>query len=201
MPDRASEQTALLVALPAPGPAEPDYAAVVAVLRLTATDFISRINRKIREDLALTYGTDGEIYDDVPHGSAMTIETSVARDATGEALAEVLATIDGLAETPPLASELDRTITSYRTAMAGTAQTTLGLFEEVWKPLGRGSTLEAEHQRRVTVAALDLGAVRAAARRVATVGRALIVAVGDPDIVVPQLGELGLAAKVVERTL
>jgi zinc protease len=201
VPEPGAAQVALYVALPAPGPREPEYPQAVAVHRLLNLDFISRINSVIREELAFTYGTDGELFADVHEGSALTIEAPVDREVAGAALDEIFAAIASLAAEPVRDDELQRTVTAYYAAMAATAETAGGLFDAICKQLGNGSSLEEAHARRLAVTALELEAVRDRAVAMASLDRVLVVAVGDPDIIVPQLEAIGLEPELVERNL
>lgn len=201
VPEPGAAQAALYVAVPAPGPAEPEHPPAIAVHRLLNVDFISRINSVIREELAYTYGTDGELMGDVREGSALVIEAPVDREVAGAALEEIFTAIVGLATDPVREDELQRTIAAYQVAMAATAETAGGLFEAIWKQLGNGSSLEEAHARRLAVAGLDLEIVQARARAMASLDRVLVVAVGDPEVIVPQLEAIGLKPELVERRL
>ena len=201
VPDEGAAQAALYIALPAPGPDEPGFTETTAVYRLLNHDFISRINAVVREELAYTYGTDGGLLDGVRRGSALVIEAPVERDVAGAAVAEILRIVAGLATDPVRDEELERTKMAYYAAMAATGQTSQGLFEEICRRLGRGSSLEEAHARRLAVVALDLERVRAQARALARLDRVLVVAAGDPGVIVPQLERIGLRPEVVARTL
>jgi hypothetical protein len=87
---------------------------------------------------------------------------------------------------------VNRTITDMLTTIAGTAETASALVEAVRDQMGIGSTLEAAHTLRLAVVALDVETVRSEAVGLADLDRSLIVVVGDPETVLPQLGKLGL---------
>ena len=201
VPDEGAAQAALYVALPAPGPDEAGFTETTAVYRLLNHDFISRINASIREDLGYTYGTDGGLLDDVRRGSALIVEAPVEREVAGAAVAEILRLVGDLATDPVRDDELERTRMAYYAAMAATGQTSQGLIDEVCRRVGRGSSLEEGHRRRLAVVALELGQVQRAAAALGAFDRVLIVAAGDPGAIVPQLRAIGLDPEVLERTL
>ena len=201
VPDEAATQVALYVALPVPGSADAGLAAATAVYRLLNHDFNSRLNTVLREEMAVTYGTDGGLFEDIPSGSALTIEVPIDRDALGASLTEVLRIVAGLATDPVQEEELERTRIAYQTAMASTGQTGQGLFEEICRRVGRGSSLKAAHLRRLEVVGLDLAEVRAQAETLARLERVLVVVAGDPAVIMPQLQAMGLEPEIVERSL
>lgn len=201
VPDEAATQVALYVALPAPGTDEPAFPAAAAVYRLLNHDFNSRLNTVLREAMAVTYGTDGGLFEDIRQGSALTLEVPIDRDALGDSLRELFRIVGELSSDPVREEELERTRIAYRTAMAATGQTGQGLFDEVCRRVGRGSSLEEAHRRRLAVANLELDAVREEAAALAALDRVLVVAAGRPDVIVPQLEALGLKPEILERTL
>lgn len=201
VPEPGATQSAIYIATPAPGYTEAGSAESFAVVRVLGEDFISRINSVIREDLGYTYGTGGKLLDFVRSETAMVIEAPVTREHTGDALAEMLKGYASLAVEPVREDELERTITAIYSDMAGTAETTQGLFDAIWGAMVAGSTLEEQHRLRLAVTALDLDEVRKRARAMADTDNALIVVVGDEAVVRPQLDALGLDVEVVERNL
>jgi zinc protease len=183
---------------PAPGMDEPGRSAAVAVFRVLAADFLSRLNGVIREEKGYSYGTGGDLLD-VRRGGAISVSTAVELENTGEVLADIFAGFAGLGADPVRADELERTITAYRAALAGIGETAAGLFEDVMAQLGAGTTLEKSYARRVATTQLTLDAVRAEATKLSSLDNAVIVVVGDPAVR-PQLEELGLDIELVQRT-
>lgn len=199
VPEPGASQSAIHIARPAPGFDEPGHAEAIATFRLLGFDFLSRLNSVIREEKGYSYGTDGELVEAVRKGSVMVIETTVERANTGAALSDMFAGFASLAAEPVREDELQRTVTAYYALIAGAGETAAGLFEEVWGQLGRGSSLEEEHGRRVAVTQLQLEAVRGQAAAMASLDNAVVVIVGDPDVVLPQLEAIGLDAEIVAR--
>ena len=61
-------------------------------------------------------------------GSGLVVATTVERDNTGPAITEILKGFAGLTTLPVAQDEVDRTVTVYRRALAGSAETSAGLF-------------------------------------------------------------------------
>jgi predicted Zn-dependent peptidase len=192
VPKPGASQSVVLVATPAPGSEQPAHAEAIAVARLLGDDFISRINAVIREAKGYSYGTSGEVIDTVRDASYMAIAAPVERDHTGDALADMLAGYRSLRTEPVRPDEVNRTITDTLTGIAGTAETASALFDAVREQAGIGSSLEDDHARRLAVAGLTVDPVRVEAERQAPLDPSLIVVVGDPEAVLPQLTKLGL---------
>jgi predicted Zn-dependent peptidase len=196
-PEPGTSQTALHVVRPAAGMDEPQRAAAVATYRLLADDFLSRLNAVIREAKGLSYGTGGDLLD-VRRGGAISVSTAVAQENTGEALADIMAGFSSLATEPVRREELERTISAFRTGLAGIGETAAGLFEDILAQLGAGTTLEASYARRLATTRLTLAALRREAAALAPLNEAVIVVVGDPSVH-PQLEQMGFDIELVTR--
>jgi zinc protease len=196
-PEPGTSQTALHVVRPAPGMDEPGRPAAVAVYRLLADDFLSRLNAVIREAKGFSYGTSGDLLD-VRHGGALSVSTAVARENTGEVLADIFAGFSSLSADPVRPEELERTIAAFRTGLAGIGETAAGLYDDIIAQLAAGTSLEESYARRIATTRLTLAEVRQQAAALAPLERAMIVVVGDPSVR-PQLEQLGFAVEVVAR--
>ena len=75
-----TSQSALYVVRPAPGMDEPGRAASVAIFRLLAGDFLSRLNAVIREEKGFSYGTAGDLLD-VRRGGAISVSSQLRPSA------------------------------------------------------------------------------------------------------------------------
>jgi predicted Zn-dependent peptidase len=190
--DPGASQAALWVARPAPGVEEPMRHETVAVAGLLGGSFTSRLNTVIREQRGYSYGVGIALFDRMRTGSALVVQTTVQRDKTGPALQEVFEGFAGLATVPVTAEEVNRTITSYRQALAGEAETGRGLMRDLLSAIGVGSTLEASHDSRVARTLLEVQAVAGQAYALSGLDPSLVVVAGDPEIVLPQLKQIGL---------
>jgi predicted Zn-dependent peptidase len=196
-PEPGASQSALYVVRPAPGIDEPGRPASVAIFRLLAADFLSRLNAVIREEKGFSYGTSGDLLD-VRRGGAISVSTAVELENTSEALADIFAGFASLAAEPVRDDELERTITAYRAGLASIGETAAGLFDDVMAQLGAGSTLEDSYARRVAATRLTRETVQAQAAALASLEQAVIVVVGDPAVL-PQLEALGYDIELVKR--
>lgn len=196
-----ASQSALFVARPAPGVTESGRGAAVAVSNLLGGDFNSRLNSVIREEKGYSYGVDSYLLDDIASGSALAVATTVERDNTGPAVAEILKGFATLTSIPVAEEEVNRTVTAYRQALAGVAETSSGLFGALMTAVGSGTTLEENQQRREERTRLTRDAVASEALALSSLEPSLIVIAGDPQIVLPQLTAIGLTdVREIERT-
>ncbi|MER2632709.1 MAG: insulinase family protein, partial [Rhizobiaceae bacterium] len=200
LPEPGASQSALFVARPAPGVTEPGRGEAVAVANLLGGDFNSRLNSVIREEKGYSYGVDAYLFDDIAAGSALAVATTVERDNTGPAVAEILRGFDSLSAKPVGDDEVNRTVTAYRQALAGVSETASGLFAALLTAVGSGTTLEENQKRREERTRLTRDAVADEALKLAPLAPSLIVVAGDPRIVLPQLTAIGLTdVRRVER--
>jgi predicted Zn-dependent peptidase len=201
VPEPGASQASIFVAVPAPGYDDPHRAESEAVFNLLTYDFISRINSVVREEKGYSYGTGGALYGGVRKGSIMTVEAPVERDTVGPALEEIVKGFASLVSDPPHPDEIQRTVIGSYADIAEASETAQGLFDELWNQLAVGSTIEEEHDFRLQVIGLKLPDVQAQAKALAPLDHALILVVGDPDVVRPQLEGLGYSVEAVERKL
>lgn len=187
-----ASQSALLVARPAPGVGEPGRGEAVAVSNLLGGHFNSRLNAVIREEKGYSYGVSSYLFDDIDAASVLAVATTVERDSTGPALAEIFKGFESLASAPVTDGEVNRTVTAYRQAVAGVAETSSGLFEALMMAVGSGTTLEDNHRRREERTRLTRHEVAAEAGKLASLEPSLIIVAGDADLVLPQLTAMGL---------
>jgi predicted Zn-dependent peptidase len=200
VPDPGTTQAMISVARPTPGFDEPNQAEAVAVMRLLGYDFISRLNAVIREEKGYSYGVDAQAWESLRERAALIVDAPVQSELVGPALKEFFTGFESLASEPIRKDELNRTITAYQLILAGTAETGSGLFDAVLSSAGTGFSLEEVLARQRAMTELDLEAVRREAQSLSSLDHAVIVIVGDPDAVLPQLSALGLGeVEVLER--
>ncbi len=200
VPEPGASQSALFVARPAPGTDEGERAESTAVSNLLGADFSSRLNSVIREEKGYSYGVSSYLMSPMKAGSGLVVATTVERANTGPAITEILKGFAGLTTLPVAQDEVDRTVTVYRRALAGSAETSAGLFSSLIAAVGSGSTLEDQQGRMAARTQLTLDAVQKQALALASLDPSLIVVAGDPDVVMPQLAAIGLKdVQVVKR--
>ena len=99
-------QSTLIIGLPVPDQADPDYIPMSVTNALLGGSFGSRITSNIREDKGYTYSPYSTVSN--RYASAMWMEVAdVTTDVTGPALREVTKEIYRLQEEPPSKEELD----------------------------------------------------------------------------------------------
>ena len=170
----------------------PDYHAVIVLNMILGGQFVSRLNMKLRQEKALTYGAR-TLFDFRRGRGPFLLQTSVQTDGTGEAVRTSLLEIDAIrGDRPPTTEEVDiakaaltrgyaRNFETAEQVARAMAQLSLyGLPDDCFDSFtARVSDVTAERARDVAVTYLDPG-------RLAT------AIVGDSDIVVPQLTAVGL---------
>lgn len=200
VPEPGASQSALFVARPAPGTDEGERAESTAVANLLGDDFSSRLNSVIREEKGYSYGVSSYLLSPMKAGSGLVVATTVDRANTGPAITEILKGFSGLTTLPVAQDEVDRTVTVYRRALAGSAETSAGLFGSLIGAVGSGSTLEDQQSRMTARTQLTLDAVQKQALALSSLEPSLIVVAGDPDVVMPQLAAIGLKeVEIVKR--
>jgi zinc protease len=200
VPEPGASQSALFVARPAPGTDESERAESTAVANLLGDDFSSRLNSVIREEKGYSYGVSSYLLSPMKAGSGLVVATTVERANTGPAITEILKGFAGLTTLPVAQDEVDRTVTVYRRALAGSAETSAGLFGSLIGAVGSGSTLEDQQSRMTARTKLTLDAVQKQALALSSLDPSLIVVAGDPDMVMPQLAAIGLGdVEIIKR--
>ena len=71
-------------------------------------------------------------------------------------------------------------------------ETSSGLFGLVMSAAGMGMTAEELNGKLDEIVALKLPAVQAEAEALASLDQAVVVIAGDPDLILPQLAEVGI---------
>jgi zinc protease len=200
VPEPGASQSALFVARPAPGTDEGARAESTAVANLLGDDFSSRLNSVIREEKGYSYGVSSYLLSPMKAGSGLVVATTVERANTGPAITEILKGFAGLKTLPVAQEEVECTVTVYRRALAGSAETSAGLFSALIGAVGTGTTLADQQSRMMARTQLTLDAVQKQALALSSLEPSLIVVAGDPDVVMPQLAAIGLkGVQIVQR--
>jgi zinc protease len=170
----------------------PDFHALVLLNAVVGGHFMSRINLNLRERRGLTYGARSA-FDFRRQPGPFTVQTSVQTAATGEAVREVLAELEGVrADRPASEDELalsKATLTKgYPRNFETTGQVARGLAQLALYELA-DDTFASFSPR---VRALDAEEVTTAARSRLDPAGSTIVAVGDRARIEEDLRALGL---------
>ena len=170
----------------------PDYHALQVLNMVLGGQFVSRLNRSLREEKGYTYGVRTAFQFRRAPGPFV-MQGSVQADATVEAIREVLDEMDGLGGrrpgTPP---ELDLARSALTRGFARGFETA-GQVARGVAQLVQYDLPADEHDRFVpAVAAVDGAAVTAAAARHLRADRAVVVVVGPAAQLERELGALSL---------
>ncbi|QEH36996.1 Peptidase M16 inactive domain protein [Aquisphaera giovannonii] len=170
---------------------DPRYMATLVGNHLTGGDFLSRLNKNLREDHGYTYGA-GSTFDFRRGRSVWGVATSVRADVTGAALAEIVKELDGIGGGRPITEE---EVATARWAEARSFpeafESPSGIAAELAELARFGlpaDELESFLPRLERVSAEEVQ--RAMAEVVAPSGRYILV-VGDRKAVEPQLRNAG----------
>ncbi|MCS6965621.1 MAG: insulinase family protein [Candidatus Kapabacteria bacterium] len=123
-------QSALALGLPAPTPAEEAYAAAYTTAAYLGGHFLSRLNRRLREQEGLTYGVSA-LTRAFRTGGLVLVEGSFALDRAGEVCASILEELEQLRDSCIPVDELQRVVrVIYGSFLRGlvTVQGALGLY-------------------------------------------------------------------------
>ena len=169
----------------------PDYHALKVLNMVLGGQFVSRLNRSLREEKGYTYGVRTAFQFRRAPGPFV-MQGSVQADATVEAIREVLDEMDGLGGRgrPPAGARLARSALTrgFARGFETAGQVARGVAQLVQYDLPAD-----EHDRFVpAVAAVDGPAVTAAAARHLRADRAVVVVVGPAAQLERGLGTLSL---------
>ncbi|AQR60639.1 peptidase M16 [Brevundimonas sp. LM2] len=162
------------------------------------TDFLSRINKDLRETKGWSYGVRGSVTA-LEHQIPYIVNAPVQADRTGESIAALMRQYQSfLGAEGVTPAELTRTINGNTRGLAGSYETSAQLLSALRTNalFGRPDDYQetvASRTRALTSEQLD-----AAARAALDPARFVWVVVGDASVVRPQLDALGLPVEVRE---
>lgn len=170
---------------------DPRYFATLVGNHLLGEDFLSRLNKNLREDHGYTYGA-GSTFDFRRKGSIWRVSTSVRADATAPALQEILKELNALPGARPITAE---EIEKARSAVAKTYP------EEFESPSGIAGALAEIAEFNLpddyletflpNLAKVSPQAIQQAMTEVALPRERFLLIVGDRKAVEPQLSKAG----------
>jgi predicted Zn-dependent peptidase len=160
--------------------------------------FNSRLNMKLREEKGYTYGA-GAGFDLRRYAGPFTARAAVNTDATAPALADLVAELRRMRETPPTDAEL-RAARDYLVGVFPLRFETPGPVVSAVGGLMTHGLPEDELERyRPAIEAVTADDVLAAARAHLDLERLAVVLVGDADAVAGDVEALGLGELEVIR--
>jgi zinc protease len=176
----------------------PDYHAVSVMSAILGGLFNSRLNMKLREEKGYTYGA-GAGFDLRRYAGPFTARAAVNTDATAAALADLVAELRLMCETPPTDAEL-RAARDYLVGVFPLRFETPGpVVSAVGGLVTYGLPDDELDRYRPAIEAVTTSDVQAAARAHIDLERLAIVLVGDADAVASDVDALGLGELEVVR--
>jgi len=192
-------QTALrITSLGAPR-STPDYAALQVMNGALGGLFTSRINNIVREEKGYSYGMFSQFrYDRTP--GPFVIAGSVRSDATGPAVAAILAEVRRMQEAPLSKGELDNARNAQVLSLPAQFDTNQAIGASLADSFLFDLPLDYYQGLPARFAQVDADQVQAVARRYLAPERMIVVAVGARASVAPQLARLKLGTMQVRDT-
>jgi zinc protease len=176
----------------------PDFHAVSVMSAILGGLFNSRLNMKLREEKGYTYGA-GAGFDMRRFAGPFTARAAVNTEATAPALADLVAELRRMRETPPTDAEL-RAARDYLVGVFPLRFETPGPVVSAVGGLVTSQLPADELERyRPAIEAVTADEVQAAARAHIDLERLAIVLVGDADAVASDVDALGLGELEVVR--
>ncbi len=193
-----SVQSELRVGHPGMARRIPDFHAVSVMSAILGGLFNSRLNMKLREEKGYTYGA-GAGFDLRRYAGPFTARAAVNTDATAPALADLVAELRRMRETPPTDAEL-RAARDYLVGVFPLRFETPGPVVSAVGGLMTHGLPEDELERyRPAIEAVTADGVLAAARAHLDLERLAVVLVGDADAVAGDVEALRLGELEVIR--
>lgn len=190
-------QSELRVGRPGPRRDSMDYFALLVANTVLGGAFTSRLNMRLREEKAYTYGAGSSFAFRVAGGPFLA-STAVATVATADAVHVTLGEIARLAQVPVEAGELERARSYIVLGLPRTFETTGDVAEHVTEMALYGLGLDYYDRYVEEVGAVTAGDVQAAAARwLQTAGMTIAIA-GDGDAVREELEALEMGVVHVE---
>jgi zinc protease len=186
-------QSELRVGIAGPARTTPDYFSLLVGNTVLGGAFTSRLNILLRQEKAYTYGA-GSSFAFRRDGGPFLASTAVSTAATADAVNDMVREVARLSSEPVPELELERARSYIMLGLPRTFETTGDIAEHVTDvPL---YDLDVEYYDRyaASVRAVDAAAVQAAAARWLHADALSITVVGDADVVVPELEDLGIGA-------
>lgn len=195
-----SAQTRIALLAPGAGATAPDRAVLEGVIDVLGGSFTSRLNGNLREDKGYTYGISA--YDDFdPKAPSTWIVTDVQADSTAAALGEILAEVKRIETGDITAEEAEKAANGQTADLVTSLADPGGLIGLAIGQDDAGRPFDELTARLAAIGDLSAGSLNAAAPGSFELDRALILLIGDKDVIMEQLAAAKLplpAPEVVE---
>ncbi len=192
-------QTQLLVSRPGPDRHDGDWAASRAAAYVLGGTLTSRLDMVLREDKGYTYGIRSRLETYRRGGIAQLANGSVDTEVTGDAVRLALDIIATFAAGGPGQAELDAAVDYLVGVRPLALETPRALASEITRNLGDDLPPTHTDAELSTLRAVTVDEVAAAAASRLRAEDSTVIAVGDADAIVDDLGSLGHADVEVQR--
>ena len=192
-------QSELRVGLPGPRRDTDDYFPLLVANTVLGGAFTSRLNMRLREEKAYTYGA-GSSFALRAGGGPFVASTAVATPATADATDVIVTEITRMTEEPVPAAELERAKNYIILGLPRTFETTGNIAEHVSEVALYGLGLDYYDTYAARVAAVSAADVQAASARWLKAERLTIAIAGDTAAIREDLESLNMGAVHVEQS-
>ncbi|NIN73168.1 MAG: insulinase family protein [Gemmatimonadetes bacterium] len=184
-------QSVILAGHVAPPKANPNEIAIQTMNTALGGDFTSRINMNLREDKHWSYGA-GSVFIDAEGQRPFITYAPVQSDKTKESILEIYAELSGVTDAEPLTDdELRKAIASRTLTLPGSWETNGSVLGSINEIVRFGYDDDYFNTYAGRIRGLRLADVNGAARRTLHPDRVIWVVVGDKQLIMPGLQELG----------
>ncbi|HTQ11925.1 MAG TPA: pitrilysin family protein, partial [Fimbriimonadaceae bacterium] len=184
-------QTVIRFIFPGVPYGNPDRIALEGLATVLGGTFTSRLNADLREDKGYTYGAGShDVFE--PQVGYMTAESSVRANVTGLSLQEFLSQFARLRTGDIGTAEAVKARQSMRTDQILALESLSGLIASAQQLFENGRSFQDLTQDLATMSTLGAARLNVLAKSAAPLDKAVIVLIGDKDLILAQIAGLKL---------
>jgi len=193
-----ASQTFLILGMPGMARGDPDFIAAQVLFQVLGGGSASRLFRDLREDKGYTYGLSARESAQKLAGVSY-LGGSVRADATGQAIRDLLAQVNGLRDVPVPEAELADSKDGIVRSLPGDFATVAGIAGRVAEQVVHALPDDWWVRYPARVRAVSAADVQRVARGFLDPEKLSTVMVGDPAVVKPQLDGLPIGEVEVRK--
>jgi predicted Zn-dependent peptidase len=184
-------QTVIRFYMPAADYNDPDRVPLEMIRTILGGTFTSRLNQNIREDHGYSYGARATLQFDL-EASYLVAYSNVQAQVTGAAIGEFLKEFKKLRQGDINAEELQKARSTYRTNLLQSYSSLRALLGSAARLLVENRSFSAASEDLQRSSSVSLNELNQLAPRAIPLDNALLVLVGDRNLILEQLEGLGL---------
>lgn len=192
-------QTVIRIALPSVVSSDPRLLSLKLVNIPFGGSFTSRLMQNIREDKGYTYGAYSVI-SPLKEDGFMIAQAAVSSDVTGAALKEFLYEFDRLSKGDFTQDEFDRAKATWQSELVQTFETQSGALSTLVSIVMNGLEVNTINRFAKTLPNVTLDDFNQTARTFPTLDTMSITLVGDKNLILEQIKDLGLPTPTFRDT-